>query len=213
MLQLDPSSVGLWSDQGAALLPFNINPTFNLGDRGSLPTLRPSRRWPITRKVNLLGLLGRFSILIANLRSTAIHHHTQVGKNRLGCQRTFYESHGGFSYFPPIALCKNKYKTKIRKLSCMRPIAYIYIKCCSPTYTVIIFKALKSVESISLPIEQIFTNTLKSYVVYIHVCWLAVFYLLYLYHDIVLRMKTKSSEPNYIFRYFLLRDIQFQFKT
>ncbi len=72
-----------------------------------------------------MSLLGRFPMLIenclarsSNLRSDAI----QLGKNRLDCQRTFHESHVGFSYFPLVALCKNKCKRKIRKHSCMRPI-------------------------------------------------------------------------------------------
>ncbi len=75
-----------------------------------------------------MGLLGCFPMLIANclahasnLISNVIHQHTQVNKNRLGCQCTFHESHVGFSYFPLIALCKNKYKRKIRKHSCMKP--------------------------------------------------------------------------------------------
>ena len=38
--------------------------------------------------------------------------------------RKFVESHVGCSYFPLIALCKNKYKRKIIKHSCMRPNVY-----------------------------------------------------------------------------------------
>lgn len=58
----------------------------------------------------------------SNLRSNAIHRNIQVAKNRLGYQRTLHESHIAFYYFPLIALCKSKYKRKITKHSCMRPI-------------------------------------------------------------------------------------------
>lgn len=61
-----------------------------------------------------------------NSRSNTIHQVIFVGKNRLGRQHTFNESHIGFPYFfSLIAFCKSKYKRKTRNHSCMRPMVFL----------------------------------------------------------------------------------------